>query len=320
MEHKEHEPKKQQDDIQSPPPGMEEEEEGEDHYEIESPPPQQVTDSIQQYQLETQNNRNISHPPPPSLLHYYSPSSYPPQPPPHQQQQQAAESPPQLLRVLEARSPESPPIAPMPVASGPPKAAPDGGGGGAPPPPPPAVDGGGRATRGRRLRPNLSIMRKAKFENVRRGALLVSRISGFVFCLISLAVLAADKDQGWALESFYRYKEFRYCLTVNVVGFVYSGVQAFDLAYSMLTKRVHSPTGNRLRDCFDFSLDQIIAYLLLSASTSAAFRVEDWESNWGSDEFSAMARASLVLSFLAFVAFASSSILSGYTLFTSHSL
>ncbi|CAL1358024.1 unnamed protein product [Linum trigynum] len=318
MEHKEHEPKKQQDDIQSPPPGMEEEEEGEDHYEIESPPPQQETDSIQQYQLETQNNRNISHPPPPSLLHYYSPSSSPPQPP-HQQQQQAAESPPQLRRVLEAPSPESPPIAPMPVASGPPKAASDGEGGGAPPPPP-AVDGGGRATRGRRLRPNLSIMRKAKFENVRRGALLGSRISGFIFCLISLAVLAADKDQGWALESFYRYKEFRYCLTVNVVGFVYSGVQAFDLAYSMLTKRVHSPTGNRLRDCFDFSLDQIIAYLLLSASTSAAFRVEDWESNWGSDEFSAMARASLVLSFLAFVAFASSSILSGYTLFTSHSL
>ncbi|CAI0456010.1 unnamed protein product [Linum tenue] len=65
---------------------------------------------------------------------------------------------------------------------------------------------------------------------------------------------------------------------------------------------------------------KIIAYLLLSASTSAAFRVEDWESNWGSDEFSGMARASLILSFLAFVAFASSSILSGYTLFTSHSL
>ncbi|CAI0390572.1 unnamed protein product, partial [Linum tenue] len=43
----------------------------------------------------------------------------------------------------------------------------------------------------------------------RRGALLGSRFSGFVFCLISLAVLAADKDQGWALESFYRYKEFR---------------------------------------------------------------------------------------------------------------
>lgn len=35
------------------------------------------------------------------------------------------------------------------------------------------------------------------------------RIFEVLFCLISLSVMATDKRQGWALDSFYRYKEFR---------------------------------------------------------------------------------------------------------------
>ncbi|XWS40749.1 hypothetical protein CRYUN_Cryun17cG0022200 [Craigia yunnanensis] len=171
---------------------------------------------------------------------------------------------------------------------------------------------------GKRLRPDLSILRRTKRDKMVKKALLGFRISGFVFCLVSFSVLAADRDQGWALDSFYRYKEFRFCMAVNVIGFVYSGIQAYDLAYQ-LTSGKQRPR-SRLRCYLDFVLDQILAYLLLSASSSAAVRVDDWQSNWGKDKFPEMARASMALSLVAFIALALSSLISGYTLCTFKSM
>ncbi|KAM1015155.1 hypothetical protein ACFX2I_044970 [Malus domestica] len=66
--------------------------------------------------------------------------------------------------------------------------------------------------------------------------------------------------------------------------------------------------------------DEILTYLLMSASSSAAIRVDDWESNWGKDKLPDMARASVTLSFFAFIALASSSLISGYTLCTLKSM
>ncbi|XP_041005280.1 CASP-like protein 4A1 isoform X3 [Juglans microcarpa x Juglans regia] len=171
-----------------------------------------------------------------------------------------------------------------------------------------ANGGGGN----RRLRPNLSILRRTRWDNMVKKALLSSRISGFVLCLISFSVMAADKDQGWAIESFYRYKELRYCMAVNVIGSAYSGLQAYDLVNYITTGKhiVWHP----LRRHFDFSMDQMLTYLLMSASSSAATRVYDWQSNWGKDKFPEMAVASVGLSFVASVAFALSSLISGYTL------
>ncbi|KAL9314136.1 hypothetical protein ACSQ67_019588 [Phaseolus vulgaris] len=108
-------------------------------------------------------------------------------------------------------------------------------------------------------------------------AALGFRLSEMVVCLISFSVMAADKTQGWSGDSFDRYREYR-----NVV--------------------------------MKIDLWQVLAYLLISASSSAATRVDDWISNWGKDEFTEMATASIGMSFLAFVAFAVSSLISGYTL------
>ncbi|CAN1170189.1 CASP-like protein 4A1 [Linum perenne] len=74
-------------------------------------------------------------------------------------------------------------------------------------------EGGGGGTS--KLRPNLSIVRKTKLEKIRRRSLIRCRSCGLMFCLVSLSILAADKDQGWALDSFYRYKEFRSSLTIH---------------------------------------------------------------------------------------------------------
>lgn len=79
------------------------------------------------------------------------------------------------------------------------------------------VDGRGRddgfvntGSRRKFLKNKMSILKKAKRDNMMNRALIVSRISGFVFSLVSFSVLAADKDRGWAIDSFYRYKEFRF--------------------------------------------------------------------------------------------------------------
>ncbi|KAJ8566990.1 hypothetical protein K7X08_019198 [Anisodus acutangulus] len=168
---------------------------------------------------------------------------------------------------------------------------------------------------GRKITPPL---RKAKMEDeMVKKAALGFRILGFLFGLVSFSVLAADRNQGWALDSFERYMEFRYCISVNVIGFVYSGAQAFNLAYQSATGK--NIVQHHLRYIFDFALDQVVTYLLISASSSAATRIDDWKSNWGKDKFPDMASASVAMSFLAFAALAFSSLISGYVLCNSRS-
>ncbi|XP_040989944.1 CASP-like protein 4A3 [Juglans microcarpa x Juglans regia] len=179
--------------------------------------------------------------------------------------------------------------------------------------PPPSVSKVGPGS-GRRSGTVASIPRTSKREEIEERAALVFRVSEIVLCLISFSVMAADKTQGWSGDSFDRYKEYRYCLSVNVIAFVYSGFQASDLTYHMFTGK-HA-IRHHLRRHFDFFMDQILAYLLISSSSSAATRVDDWQSNWGKDEFTEMASASVGMAFLAFAAFAFSSLISGYSLCT----
>lgn len=169
------------------------------------------------------------------------------------------------------------------------------------------VSGGGRKSR-----PTLSILRRTRREKMVKRVALGCRICGSVLCLISFAVMAANKKQGWALDSFDRYKELRYCLSVNAIGFAYSAAQALNVAYNLTSgKHIFQ---NHVRYHFDFFMDQVLSYLLISASSSAATRIDDWQSNWGKDKFPTMATASIGVSFVAFVALASSAIISGYTL------
>ncbi|XP_058772242.1 CASP-like protein 4A1 [Vicia villosa] len=172
-----------------------------------------------------------------------------------------------------------------------------------------ATGGDGGDGGGRRLRPDVSsLLRSEKVANLNKF-LLGLRIGGFVFCLVSFSVLVADRKKGWALDSFYLYKEFRYSLSVNVIGFVYSGLQICDLVKYLISRK--HIVEHRLQGYFTFALDQILTYLLMSASSSAATRTYDWESNWGHDKFPFMANASVVLSFIAFVVFALASLVSG---------
>ncbi|ESQ46966.1 hypothetical protein EUTSA_v10027871mg [Eutrema salsugineum] len=164
----------------------------------------------------------------------------------------------------------------------------------------------------RQLRPSFSTPRESKWASFVRKALLGFRVSAFVSCLVSFSVMVADRDKGWARDSFYNYKEFRFCLAANLIGFVYSAFMICDLLYLLSTSIRRSR--HNLRHFLEFALDQMIAYLLASASTSASIRVDDWLSNWGADKFPDLARASVSLSFVSFVSFAFCSLASGYAL------
>ncbi|KAI4346985.1 hypothetical protein L6164_007841 [Bauhinia variegata] len=173
--------------------------------------------------------------------------------------------------------------------------------------------GGGRGgNENRRLRPDISDFLRSKKEVNFNKTLLGLRTTALVFCLSSFSVMTADKKQGWTLDSFYVYKEFKYSLSVNVIGFVYSLFQVSDLVKYLMTRK--HLVQHQLWGYFNFSMDQILTYLLMSASSSAATRAYDWESNWGEDKFEDMANASVALSFVAFAAFALSSLVSGYML------
>ncbi|PKU77370.1 CASP-like protein 4A3 [Dendrobium catenatum] len=140
------------------------------------------------------------------------------------------------------------------------------------------------------------------------------RILEVVLCLISFSVMAADKTTGWAGDSFDRYQEFRYCISMNVIAFVYSVFQVFAQFYHKMKKR--SIIDPPLTYYLDFSMDQVLAYLLMSASSSAAARNDDWISMFGNDKFTDMINGSIAMSFLAFLAFAMSSIISADKLFS----
>ncbi|KAF7083333.1 hypothetical protein CFC21_087142 [Triticum aestivum] len=165
--------------------------------------------------------------------------------------------------------------------------------------------------RDRRAVPDI-MYRKRRTATLQRTALF-ARLVAAALCLAALAVLAADTRKGWALDSYSNYTQLRYSEAINVIGFVYSVFQFFALALHLTRKRhlIPRPKG----DYFDFAMDQVLAYLLISSSSSATARVSDWIDNWGSDTFPNMANSSIIISFLAFVVFAINSLISAYNLF-----
>ncbi|XP_002453268.2 CASP-like protein 4A1 [Sorghum bicolor] len=159
--------------------------------------------------------------------------------------------------------------------------------------------------------PNI-LSRKRRAAAMQRTALL-ARGAAAGLCLAALAVLAADTRKGWARDSYSNYTQFRYSEAVNVIGFIYSVFQFVALVELMRRNKHLIP--HPKRDLFDFTMDQVLTYLLISSSSSATARVSDLIDNWGSDPFPSMANGSIAISFLAFAVFAICSLISAYNLF-----
>ncbi|KAL5221546.1 hypothetical protein ABZP36_026259 [Zizania latifolia] len=166
--------------------------------------------------------------------------------------------------------------------------------------------GGGRGVGSKRW-----LLRRAELRRAELGF----RVAAAVFCLVSLSVMAADTTPGWSGDSFRRYNEYRYTLAASVLAFTYSGFQlVVEVHYLVTGKRmIRDPWAKY----FSLSMDQILAYLLLSASSAALSCNDVWVSRFGADQFAKLINASASMAFLAFVALGLSSIISAYNVFIS---
>ncbi|CAL9109736.1 unnamed protein product [Musa acuminata var. zebrina] len=144
-------------------------------------------------------------------------------------------------------------------------------------------------------------------------AALGLRVSAALLCLVSFSVMVADNTEGWAGDSFGRYSEYRCLVSVTAIAFGYSAFHIYAKVHHVILKKyiIRSP----INYYFDLTMDHILAYLLIAASSVAASRNDLWMSRFGSDEFMDMANVSIAISFLAFVVLALSALISAHNFF-----
>ncbi|GLJ26916.1 hypothetical protein SUGI_0526760 [Cryptomeria japonica] len=159
------------------------------------------------------------------------------------------------------------------------------------------------------LQTSITVQRQQR-ENRMRLANLVLRSAGLLSSFLSFVIMAAN-NQNKAGQNFDDYEEYRYCLAIAVIAFVYLAAQlgrgVYDAVwgYNLFHKTILSSV--------DFIGDQTLAYLVMSSSSSAASMTNNLRNN-GDTKFTDMAAASVTMSFMTFAVLAASSIVSALTL------
>lgn len=155
------------------------------------------------------------------------------------------------------------------------------------------------------------ILRRWRREDlVKRGSLALRGL-GFLFSLLAFIVMASNSHGGW--EDFDKYEEYRYVLAIAILSTLYTGAQALRQVQEMHAGKQFFPP--RTLALVDFFGDQIVAYLLISAASSAiplTNRMRQGADNIFTDSSS----AAISMEFLAFIALAFSALISGYKLST----
>ena len=106
----------------------------------------------------------------------------------------------------------------------------------------------------------------------------------------------------------------RYALAMNVIVCAYSIAQSLGEIRRLVAARFIYRSMSSYY--FSLFLDQVLAYLLMSASSAAASRNDLWVSRFSQDAFNRKITSSVWLSFLAFIALAASSLISTANLFS----
>ncbi|KAM1095071.1 hypothetical protein ACFX2B_009869 [Malus domestica] len=155
------------------------------------------------------------------------------------------------------------------------------------------------------------ILRRWKREDLLRRGSLALRGLALVFSLLAFIIMASNKHGHG--NNFDEYEEYRYVLAIAILATLYTALQSFRHARELSTGREMSQ--RRTSALADFIGDQIMAYLLISSSSSAiplTNRMREYQNNLFTDA----AASAISMAFLAFVAHALSAIISGYKLST----
>ncbi|ONI03850.1 hypothetical protein PRUPE_6G285800 [Prunus persica] len=158
------------------------------------------------------------------------------------------------------------------------------------------------------------LQRWKKEDSLRRGSLALWGLST-VFSFLAFIIMVCNKqgyleDLGYS-EDFNQYEEYSYVLAIAILSMLYSGVQAARQVHQLFTGR--EVFQRQTSAWVAFIGDQIMAYLLLSSSSSA-MPITNREREIQIDLFTDSSAAAISMAFLAFVALALSALISGYKL------
>ncbi|KAH0680854.1 hypothetical protein KY290_023049 [Solanum tuberosum] len=176
------------------------------------------------------------------------------------------------------------------------------------PTPPPAAGNGERQV------PEIStgvseIVRRWKREDlVKRGCLILHGLA-LVFSLIAFIVMASNTHGDW--KDFDKYEEYRYVLAIAILSSIYTGFQVLRQIQELSTGK-ESFSRQRLA-LIGFVGDQVVAYFLLSAASSAVPLTNRMREN-NDNIFTDSSVAAISMEFLAFFALAVSALISGHKL------
>ncbi|ESW06621.1 hypothetical protein PHAVU_010G062800 [Phaseolus vulgaris] len=144
-----------------------------------------------------------------------------------------------------------------------------------------------------------------------RGSLGLRGIALFL-SLISFMLMASNKHGDW--KEFDKYQEYRYLLAVAILSSLYSGVQVFRQLHELSTGK--NTIQQRTAGLIDFVGDQVVAYLLLSSTSSAIPITDRIRESVDNNMFTDSSAAAIAFSFFAFGCLALSAVISGYNLST----
>ncbi|KAL6614853.1 hypothetical protein ACP70R_037123 [Stipagrostis hirtigluma subsp. patula] len=148
----------------------------------------------------------------------------------------------------------------------------------------------------------------------RRSLSATLRLATAVLSLVSFSVMVSAKTSGWAGDYYGRHEQYRYAVGVNVIVCAYSIAQSFgEIRRLISTRFIYRSMSSYY---FSLLLDQVLAYLLMSASSAAASRNDLWVSRFGKDPFTKKINSAVWLSFLAFLTLAANSLISTANLFS----
>ncbi|TVU37108.1 hypothetical protein EJB05_10401 [Eragrostis curvula] len=184
-----------------------------------------------------------------------------------------------------------------------------------PPPPPPPLPGVqktydsyngqvGASAAARRRRRTAETGEELQEGEALEGIVLVLRAGAAMVAFVGVALVASCHHGDWM--EFTRYPEFRYLLGASVAACVYSAAQALR-SFRRMRRGSTSPA------FLDFAGDQVVAYLLITASAAAlpiTIRMRSAVINIFTDAMT----AAISLGFIAFAALAFSAIISGFRL------
>ncbi|WZY82001.1 hypothetical protein YC2023_028385 [Brassica napus] len=155
-----------------------------------------------------------------------------------------------------------------------------------------------------------AITQRWKREDSIKKASPITRGLALLFSILAFVIMVSNKHGPG--RNFDEYEEYRYVVAIAILATLYTAWQTF----VHLSKRDFFD--RRTSIFVDFSGDQIVAYLLISAASSAiplTNRFREGQDNIFTDS----AASAITMAVLAFVSLALSALFSGYKLSTTHS-